>query len=123
MDIAKEYPLRDAHGERYREIGRGIREYAPRLVTTAGEVPAGTVIVKAEQAVQHVTGWKDCPLKTGLYPRCTEECAFFMDGECNPGIAQTGKRCPLPAHLTCGASCMMNHNGRCAIFAAERNKK
>lgn len=123
MDIAKEYPLLDAHGARYREIGPGMREYAPRLVTTAGEVPAGTVIVKAKQAVQHAAEMRDCPLKTGLYPRCTGECAFFMDGECNPGTAQTGKRCPLPAHLTCGASCMMNHNGRCAIFAAERNKK
>lgn len=28
MDILKEYPLIDEHGKRYREFGRGCREYA-----------------------------------------------------------------------------------------------
>ena len=49
MDILKEYPLIDEHGKRYREFGRGCREYAPTLVTSAGEVPMGTVIYKKMQ--------------------------------------------------------------------------
>lgn len=39
MDILKEYPLIDEHGKRYREFGRRCREYAPVIVTSAGEVP------------------------------------------------------------------------------------
>lgn len=49
MDILKEYPLIDEHGKRYREFGRGCREYAPVIVTSAGEVPMGTVIYKKMQ--------------------------------------------------------------------------
>ena len=49
MDILREYPLIDAHGKRYREVGRGCFEYAPTLVTSAGEVPMGTVIYKKSQ--------------------------------------------------------------------------
>ena len=49
MDILKEYPLIDEHGKRYREFGRGCREYAPTLVTSAGEVPIGTVNFKKMQ--------------------------------------------------------------------------
>ena len=46
MDVLNEFPLVDEHGKRYREFGHGCREYAPTIVTTAGTVPAGTVICK-----------------------------------------------------------------------------
>ena len=49
MDVLNEFPLIDEHGKRYREFGRGCREYAPTLVTSAGEVPIGTVIYKKMQ--------------------------------------------------------------------------
>ena len=123
MDILREYPLIDEHGKRYREFGRGCREYAPTLVTSAGEVPMGTVIYKKMQG-EPTAQRKDCPFQGGLYPRCTEDCSFSDDnGGCKFGKPQTGKRCPLPAHLTCSDSCMMYKDGRCAIFAAERKTK
>lgn len=122
MDILKEYPLIDKYGKRYREVGRCCIEYAPSLVTSAGEVPAGTVVHKKMQEEPTVQR-KDCPFKGGLYPRCTEDCAFLVGEMCKPGTAQTGKRCPMPAHLTCGDSCMMYKDGRCTIFAAGRKKK
>ena len=122
MDILKEYPLIDKHGKRYREVGRGCIEYAPRLVTSAGEVPAGTVIYKKMQE-EPTAQRKDCPFKGGLYPRCAEDCTFFVGEMCKLGTAQAGKRCPMPAHLTCGDSCMMYKDGRCTIFAAERKTK
>ena len=49
MDVLNEFPIVDEHGKRYREFGRGCREYAPVIVTTAGEVPAGTVIYKPQE--------------------------------------------------------------------------
>lgn len=119
MDILKEYPLIDKYGKRYREVGRGYIEYAPRLVTSAGEVPAGTVIYKKMQK-EPTAQRKDCPFKGGLYPRCAEECTFFVGEMCKLGTAQAGKRCPMPAHLTCGDTCAMYENGRCTLFAAER---
>ena len=122
MDILKEYPLIDEHGKRYREFGRGCREYAPVIVTSAGEVPMGTVIYKKMQE-EPPAQKKDCPFQSGLYPRCTEDCSFYENGKCKPGTAQAGRRCPLPAHLTCGDSCMMYKDGRCTIFAAERKTK
>lgn len=123
MDILREYPLIDAHGKRYREVGRGCIEYAPTLVTSAGEVPIGTVIYKKMQE-EPPAQRKDCPFQGGLYPQCKEDdCAFFKGGKCKPGTAQAGKHCPLPAHLTCSDSCMMYKDGRCTIFAAGRKKK
>ena len=123
MDVLNEFPLVDEHGKRYREFGRGCREYAPVIVTTAGEVPAGTVIYKPQEP-QPVKEKKDCPFSGSLYPQCKEDdCAFFKGGKCKPGTATAGKRCPLPAHLTCGDSCMMYKDGRCTIFAAERKTK
>ena len=119
MDILKEYPLIDKYGKRYREVGRGYIEYAPRLVTSAGEVPAGTGIYKKMQK-EPTAQRKDCPFKGGLYPRCAEDCAFFVGEMCKLGTAQAGKRCPMPAHLTCGDTCAMYENGRCTLFAAER---
>ena len=119
MDILKEYPLIDKYGKRYREVGRGYIEYALRLVTSAGEVPAGTVIYKKMQK-EPTAQRKDCPFKGGLYPRCAEECTFFVGEMCKLGTAQAGKRCPMPAHLTCGDTCAMYENGRCTLFAAER---
>ncbi len=119
MDILKEYPLIDKYGKRYREVGRGYIEYAPRLVTSAGEVPAGTVIYKKMQK-EPTAQRKDCPFKGGLYPRCAEDCTFFVGEMCKLGTAQAGKCCPMPAHLTCGDTCAMYENGRCTLFAAER---
>lgn len=123
MDILSEYPLIDSSGHRYREVGRHCREYAPTIMTTAGEVPVGTVITKPEPQKPPVIQRKSCPFNGGLYASCAENCVFSTaDGGCNLGEAQAGKRCPLPARLTCGDSCMMYHNGRCAVFAAERMK-
>ena len=123
MDVLNEFPLVDEHGKRYREFGRGCREYAPTIVTTAGEVPAGTVICKHTEP-EAITPKKDCPFQGGLYPQCKEDdCAFFKGGKCKPGAAQAGRRCPFPAHLTCGDSCMMYKDGRSTIFAAERKTK
>lgn len=123
MDVLNEFPLVDEHGKRYREFGRGCREYAPTIVTTAGTVPAGTVICKKMQE-KPTAQRKDCPFKGGLYQQCKEDdCAFFKGGKCKPGTVTAGKRCPLPAHLTCGDSCMMYKDGRCTIFAAERKTK
>lgn len=76
MDILNEFPLVDEHGKRYREFGRGCREYAPTLVTSAGEVPMGTVIYKKMQE-EPPAQKKDCPFQSGLYPQCKEDdCAF-----------------------------------------------
>ena len=122
MDILKEYPLIDAHGKRYREFGRGCREYAPTIVTSAGEVPMGTVIYKKMQE-EPPAQRKDCPFQGGLYPRCTEDCSFYENGKCKPGAAQAGKRCPLPAHLACGDTCAMYENGRCTLFCSRKETK
>ena len=123
VDILKEYPMTDAHGRRYREFSPSCREYAPTLVTSAGAVPAGAVVASPSQPEPVPVQRKDCPFKGGLYPRCTEDCTFYAGDRCQPGTAQTGKRCPLPAHLTCGNDCAMYHNSRCTIFAAERKQK
>ena len=112
MDVLNEFPLVDEHGKRYREFGRGCREYAPVLIV---HEPA-----PAEPMPQKL---KACPFQSGLYPRCTEDCSFYENGKCKTGTATAGKRCPLPAHLTCGDSCMMYKDGRCTIFAAGRKKK
>lgn len=123
MDILREYPIIDEHGKRYSEFGRGCREYAPTIVTTAGTVPAGTVICKHTEP-EAVKPKKDCPFQGGLYPQCKEgDCSFCANGKCRPGTATAGKFCPLTARLTCGDSCMMYHNGRCTLFAAERKTK
>lgn len=122
MDILREYPLIDAHGKRYREVGRGCIEYAPTIVTSAGEVPMGTVIYKKMQE-EPPAQRKDCPFQGGLYPRCTEDCSFYENGKCKPGTATAGKRCPLPAHLTCGNTCAMYENGRCTLFCSRKETK
>lgn len=122
MDILREYPLIDAHGKRYREVGRGCFEYAPTLVTSAGEVPMGTVIYKKMQE-EPPAQKKDCPFQSGLYPRCTEDCSFYENGKCKPGTAQTGKRCPFPARLACGDTCAMYENGRCGLFPQQKGTK
>lgn len=123
MDILREYPLIDAHGKRYREVGRGCIEYAPTLVTSAGEVPIGTVIYKKMQE-EPPAQRKDCPFQGGLYPQCKEDdCAFFKGGKCKPGAAQAGRRCPFPAHLTCGDTCTMYKNGRCGLFPQQKGTK
>ncbi len=41
MDVLNEFPLVDEHGKRYREFGRGCREYAP------------TIPVPRETAIKH----------------------------------------------------------------------
>ena len=123
MDILKEYPLIDEHGKRYREFGRGCREYAPTLVTSAGEVPMGTVIYKKMQE-EPPAQKKDCPFQSGLYPQCKDDdCAFFKGGKCKPGTATAGKRCPLPAHLVCGDTCAMYKNRRCGLFPQQKGTK
>lgn len=123
MDVLNEFPLVDEHGKRYREFGRGCREYAPVIVTTAGEVPAGTVIYKPQEP-QPVKEKKDCPFSGNLYPQCKEDdCAFFKGSKCKPGTAQAGKLCPLPARLTCGDSCSVYMNGRCTLFCSRKETK
>lgn len=113
MDFNLEYPEIDENGRRFRRVGEYCKEYAPVLIV---HEPA-----PAEPMPQEL---KACPFQSGLYPRCTEDCSFSDDnGGCKFGKPQAGKRCPLPARLTYGDSCMMYHNGRCAVFAAERKKK
>lgn len=123
MDILNEFPLVDEYGKRYREFGHGCREYAPTIVTTAGTVPAGTVICKHTEP-ETITPKKDCPFSNSLHPECKEgDCAFFKGGNCKPGTAQAGKRCPLPAHLTCGDNCAMYENGGCTLFCSRKETK
>ena len=117
-EILKEYPLVDEHGKRYRIFGRGCREYAPKIVTSGGEFLVGAVTYRKPE-LETIEQRKTCPFKGGMQPHCTEDCAFYADG-CSLGTAQTGKRCPLPAHHTCGDNCMMYETGRCTLFAAER---
>lgn len=122
-NVFQDFPLVDDHGKRYREFGLGCREYAPSLVTSAGTLPAGTVIKKSAPPEPPATHGKDCPFKGGLYPRCTEDCTFFVGDMCKLGTAQAGKWCPMPAHLTCGHSCMMYENGRCTLFCSRKETK
>lgn len=123
MDVLNEFPLEDAHGKRYREVGRGCIEYAPTLVTSAGEVPIGTVIYKKMQEEPTVQR-KDCPFSGSLYPKCKEDdCVFFKGGKCRPGMAAAGKLCPLPARLTCGDACAVYMNGRCTLFCSRKETK
>ena len=120
MDVLNEFPLVDEHGKRYREFGRGCREYAPTIVTTAGTVPAGTVICKHTEP-ETITPKKACPFSNSLYPECKEgNCSFFTNGKCTPGTAQANRRCPFTAHLTCGNNCAMYKNGRCGLFRSRK---
>ena len=122
MDVLNEFPLIDEHDKRYREFGRGCREYAPTLVTSAGEVPMGTVIYKKMQE-EPTAQRKDCPFQGGLYPQCKEDdCAFFKGGKCKPGAA-AGRHCPFPARLICGDTCAMYENGRCTLFCSRKETK
>lgn len=83
MDVLNEFPLVDEHGKRYREFGRGCREYAPTIVTTAGTVPAGTVICKHTEP-EAVKPKKDCPFSNSLYPECKEgDCSFTQMASAN----------------------------------------
>lgn len=77
MDVLNEFPLVDEHGKRYREFGRGCREYAPTIVTTAGTVPAGTVICKHTEP-EAVKPKKDCPFQGGLYRPGAIFIAYFI---------------------------------------------
>ena len=123
MDVLNEFPLVDEHGKRYREFGHGCREYAPTIVTTAGTVPAGTVICKHTEP-EAGKPKKDCPFSNSLYPECKEgDCSFYANGKCKPGTATAGKRCPLPARLTCGDTCTMYKNGRCGLFPQQKGTK
>ena len=108
-----DYPEIDENGRRFRRVGEHCKEYAPVLIV---HEPA-----PAEPIPQKL---KACPFQSGLYPQCKEDdCAFFKGGKCKPGTATAGKRCPLPAHLTCGNTCTMYKNRRCGLFPQQKGTK
>lgn len=109
MSIETEYPEIDSGG-RFRWFGRYCKEYAPVI----------TEYVKAPPP-EPPKPRKDCPFSGAMYPKCSENCAFFENERCTPGKAHSGQRCPFPARIICGENCMMYNNGRCNLFAAERN--
>lgn len=113
MDNLGCYPEIDENGRRFRRVGEYCREYAPVLIVHE-PAPAEPMPHKL----------KACPFSSGLYSECKAgDCAFFKGGECAPGTAQAGKRCPLPAHLTCGDACAMYKNGRCTLFCSRKETK
>ena len=120
-DIEAEYPFTNERGERYRVIAPGCREYAPTMNTPIGALPVGEAAYETP-APETVKPEKNCPFTGGLYPHCDERCAFYAGGECRPGTAQEGKRCPFPARLTCGDNCTMYKNGRCGLFRGRKGE-
>ena len=95
MEILKEYPLIDEHGKRYREFGRGCREYAPVIVTSAGEVPMGTVIYKKMQE-EPPAQKKDCPFQSGLYPAMQRGLQLLRKRQVQAGNSAGGQALPSP---------------------------
>ena len=75
MDVLNEFPLVDEHGKRYREFGHGCREYAPTIVTTAGTVPAGTVICKHTEP--EASRKRIVPFRTAYTPNVKRAIAVF----------------------------------------------
>ena len=122
MDIFDEYPNIDELGNRYRVV-HGIMEYMPTVATSGGvSVPLGTAIAAAPELRPVPAPRKCCPLSMSARPECADGCAFLHDGQCTPGKAEKGRRCPLPARCTCGDNCAMYDDGRCTFFAAGRRK-
>ena len=117
----EEYPLIDSQGKRYRRVGNSL-EYEPEIVTTFGTFPKGSYSEprKIETPIPKIR--KDCPFKTSHYTNCDGNCSFFCDEKCCPGVAQAGKRCPLPGRITCGEGCMLYENGHCALFKARKGE-
>lgn len=117
----EEYPLIDSQGKRYRRVGNSL-EYEPEIVTTFGTFPKGSYSEPRKIEIPIPKIRKDCPFKTSHYINCDGNCSFFCDEKCCPGVAQAGKRCPLPGRITCGEGCMLYENGHCALFKARKGE-
>lgn len=111
MSIEQKYPEVDSGG-RFRWVGKGCKEYAPVMIVHVPVPPEAPPKPR-----------KDCPFSTGMYPKCSENCAFFENDRCTPGKAHSGQCCPFPARIQCGEHCMMYDKGCCTLFAAERKQK
>lgn len=112
----------DEHGKRYRDIGRGCREYETVVCTSYGNIPESQLAEATRQAqaaekaarerelkrrmedAARVSG-KVCPLRSGN--SCKPDCALLGDSGCTYTCPSTspGKACPHPGVGTCSAAC------------------
>lgn len=118
----------DEYGKRYRELGRGMREYEMMIHTEAGEIPQSQLAdfqrrsreaaeqrrrAELEAKKREPTG--QCPFRTGLSTTCKSDCSFFADPGCrlaaHSAIQDTqGKQCVFTGRK-CESTCAMYKNG------------
>ena len=128
MDIPETEWKTDEHGKRYRELGRGMREYEMMIHTEAGEIPQSQLAdfqrrsreaaeqrrrAELEAKKREPTG--QCPFRTGLSTTCKSDCSFFADPGCrlaaHSAIQDTqGKQCVFTGRK-CESTCAMYKNG------------
>jgi hypothetical protein len=107
----------DKDGRRYREIGRGCREYEGDFVGSYGTVPEGMVgtIQRVDVTPKRQESAKTCPFQRGI--PCRENCALRSDNGCGIGTGKgtEGGRCPFSS-LICGRDCGLFRNGGCGLL-------
>lgn len=137
----------DKHGRRYREIGKGMIEYAPTIVIDGVEIYQDDLqdfhrrrkesaekrkAAALEEALNRPEP-KGCPFNNGMNNQCKREvCALFYDGSCAFAILadahggeqqddKSGKKCPFSVYARC-EKCALYTNG-CALVRIAANHK
>ena len=119
----------DEHGERYRELGRGMREYEMMIHTQGMEIPQSQLeefnrrnreqqeaeLQRQREEMAHRKPVKMCPFSTGLSTACKTDCAFYTEQDgcrlaAHPGQPTEGKKCPFNNRV-CKGECAMYKDG------------
>lgn len=135
MDIEWKY---DSFGKKYRELGKGIVEYAPTIIIDGVEIYQDELedfhrrnaeakarrLAEQQAALKNALPVRSCPFSQDVYNSCTrEKCALFRDGGCSiaaiadkfgaDSAENNGGKCPFSIYARC-EKCALNNNG-CAL--------
>lgn len=121
--------LVDEHGKRYRQLGKGMREYEMMIHTAAGEIPQSQLAdfhkrnkeaeerrrAAEKEAAANRKPARMCPFRTGLSTSCKNDCTFFTEDGCrlatHPATQDTqGRHCVFNNHV-CDSTCAMYNHG------------
>ena len=107
----------DASGRRYKELGRGCREYEGDFVASDGTVPEGTAghVQKVDITPERQETAKTCPFQRGI--PCRKDCALRKGDGCGIGTGKgtEGGRCPFSS-LACSSDCGLFRDGGCGLL-------
>jgi hypothetical protein len=107
----------DKDGRRYKEVGRGCREYEADFIGSYGTVPQGMAdkIQRVDVTPERQESAKTCPFQRGI--PCRKDCALRSGNGCGIGTGKgtEGGRCPFSS-LPCGHDCGLFRGGRCGLL-------